>query len=94
LTSLGRVLGVGASALFAEEQAPTTPPKTTFEYLATRVASQIAAENTNADEWGARVGWDVTGLLADSRQIADLNLDGLIAICAAVGMDWRAVVPD
>jgi transcriptional regulator with XRE-family HTH domain len=69
---------------------PATPM--TFDDLASMVREKIRAEHLDPDTWSSSVGWDVCALLDDPRAVGALNLDGLVDICAALGVDWRALL--
>jgi transcriptional regulator with XRE-family HTH domain len=92
LLKLGSALRVAARDLVDDDGAQPPAEQVTYEELAAGVRAQIEAEGMDVDTWGTKVGWDVADLLRDPTSVADLNLDGLCDICAAVGVDWRAVL--
>ncbi len=92
LHKLGGAVGVPARELVDDDEAKPPPGRVTYEELASRVRAQIETEGMDIDSWGTKVGWDVVDLLGDAAKVGDLNLDGLCDICAAVGIDWRAVL--
>ena len=95
LHELGSALRVPPRQLLAPEG--LVPPEQTVSMgeLVARVQAMMAAEGVTADQFGERVGWDVSSALADPASAwVEWNPDGLRDICAAVGVDWLAVLPD
>ena len=92
LVALARTLGVSTLDLLEPTlSAPLEP--ISYAELAELIRARIVLDDVDVDTWGARVGWDVSDILANADSVADLNLDGLRDICSALGVDWRAVVP-
>ncbi|HEY3497033.1 MAG TPA: hypothetical protein VGK73_20180, partial [Polyangiaceae bacterium] len=63
-----------------------------YQWFATVVKERIRSERLDACAWGDKVGWDVRDLLDDPDRVADLNVDALMDISAAVEVDWRSVL--
>ncbi len=91
---LSRVLRVSPCDLVDPENSLPPDAKVSYANLVAAIRAQMEVDGVDAEVWGTRVGWDVTGVIADAERVGDLNLDALHDICCALGIDWRAVLPD
>jgi transcriptional regulator with XRE-family HTH domain len=61
--------------------------------LLARVVSEIERKGETAEAFGTRLGWDVSGALANPQNTwQEWNLECLQAVCKSVGVDWLGVL--
>ena len=53
----------------------------------------MAATGLDVDQFGERVGWDVTKILADPQELWEINTDGFRDVAKAAGVEWTAAFP-
>lgn len=58
------------------------------EELLEHVKRNIQEHHIDLDEFGNRVGWSVTDFAVTPSKFLDFNIDGMIDICEALGLNW------
>jgi hypothetical protein len=59
-----------------------------------RIRDEIRKRGVSTESFEENVGWEVGSALQDPERIwADWCADQLADVCAAIGIDWRAVIP-
>ena len=57
------------------------------------VQARIQEDGTTVESFGDRIGWDIASALAEpSSAWQDWNVDCLIDVCTAVGVEWPAIL--
>src|SRR6185436_8035840 len=88
LLRLASVLDTSAPALLFGEHAPAPIRPLTFSAIAESIRRHLSATNTNAEQWGELVGWDIQPVLDDAEALGTFNIQGLRDIGTALGLDW------
>ena len=88
LTKLATELRVAPSALFSGAPCATV----TTETLAQAIREYLASRGESVSDFEDKVGWDVAEALKDPGLFLGFNVDGLRAVCEAVGIDWLGVL--
>lgn len=93
LGELARVLGTSARFILVAEDANQPTPVITFDVISRRLSERLAQAATTPEAFGEATGWDVGGLLADPRSLAEWPVDGLYQLATALDLDWVAALP-
>jgi transcriptional regulator with XRE-family HTH domain len=88
LRALGEVLGLPLHQMLLGPDAEPVGPPTSSDEIARRISALAASQQVSIEELSDSVGWDLEPILHDPASLAELNLDGLHDICAAIGVDW------
>jgi len=95
LRTLARILGVSARTLVSDTNAPSAETSVSMHELVARIQALVSAEHITADVFGERVGWDVSNALSNPESAwQEWCIDTLRDVSEAVGISWRAVLPD
>jgi transcriptional regulator with XRE-family HTH domain len=62
--------------------------------IARLITARAASLRVSLDELSEQVGWELEPIVRDPATLADLNLDGLRSICAAIGVDWVSALEE
>ena len=95
LSALGSELRIDPLGLLCDDaEAIREPGALAFEQVAEALASFRVAEGLSVEALSDHLGWDVAGVLVDSKALWEFNVDGLRDICSPAGLDWRRAVPN
>ena len=92
LYELCRELHVPPSSLFKEEDEHPFigSPEAFVELLKKHLTARSISIATFAEE----IGWDLADAISDPNSLGDLNSDGFIAVCDALGLAWREILDE
>ncbi len=92
--SLAEMLHVSAVALLTSgDHAADRTAAVSMSSLMKTVLARIQEEGTTVESFGERIGWDIASAVADpSSAWQDWNVDCLIDVCTAVGVEWPAIL--
>jgi transcriptional regulator with XRE-family HTH domain len=93
LCQLARVVRVDPLVLLIGDRAKSIERSIQFGDVVQRLADQMAATGLDVDQFGERVGWNVTKILADPQELWELNTDGFRDVAKAAGVEWTAAFP-
>jgi hypothetical protein len=68
------------------------PEPLSFRALAAALRTQADDIGISMEELGTRLGWDLRYAVDDSEEFWNLTIAELQRLCAAVGMDWTALL--
>lgn len=91
--SLAEMLHVSVAELLTTDDNTARTPSVSMSSLMKTLRTQIQEEGTTVESFGDRIGWDVASAIANpSSAWHDWNVDCLIDVSTAVGVDWLAVL--
>jgi transcriptional regulator with XRE-family HTH domain len=93
LCHLARVVRADPLVLLIGDQAKSIERSIQFGAVVQQLADQMAATGLDVDQFGERVGCDVTKILADPQELWELNTDGFRDVAKAAGVEWTAAFP-
>jgi transcriptional regulator with XRE-family HTH domain len=93
LCHLGEVAKVDPLVLLIGDRGSSVERSIQFEDVVQQLTEQMAALGLDAERFGARVGWDVTKILADPQELWELNSDGFVDIAEGAGLKWTSAFP-
>jgi len=85
-----RALHLDPRALFDGSVSAAALPS--FDSLAQTIREYLGVNRVSLQEFENVVGWKVGESVADPTKFSEFNLDGLSAVCEAVGVDWRGLL--
>ena len=88
LRALAEVLGLPLHQMLLGPDAEAAAAPITTGEIARRISALAASRKVSLEELSDSVGWDLEPIINDPGSLAELNLDGLHEICAAIGVDW------
>lgn len=92
---LADVLHVPARGLVSDDPHAIVLGRMTPDDVAVAIRHRLAAGASDVDSLGEELVLDVATVLRDPDRIwDDWCLDGLRDVCAGLGLDWRAMLPD
>jgi transcriptional regulator with XRE-family HTH domain len=94
LRALGEVLRLPLPVMLFGPGAEPVPLSTSFSEIARLIVNHAASLAIDLDELSNLVGWELEPIVRDPATLADLNLDGLRSICAAIGVDWVSALEE
>jgi transcriptional regulator with XRE-family HTH domain len=90
VTTLCRELGVSASALFHGRGDVVGTPAALVEKL----QQYLQQTGLTPRAFAQQTGWEIERLLQNPDVLAELDVDGLAAICGALELDWVGVLDE
>ena len=93
LCRLAEVVKVDPLALLIGDRASTIERSIQFGEVVQQLAVQMAAADLDVEQFGDRVGWDLTKILADPQELWELDADGFIDVANGAGVEWTLAFP-
>jgi hypothetical protein len=91
--SLAEMLHLSAVELLTSDDHAARTAAVSMSSLMKTVRARIQEEGTTVESFGDRIGWDIASAVADpSSAWQDWNVDCLIDVCTAVGVEWPAIL--
>jgi hypothetical protein len=91
--SLAEMLHLSAVELLTTDDHGARTAAVSMSSLMKTVRARIKEEGTTVESFGDRIGWDIASAVADpSSAWQDWNVDCLIDVCTAVGVEWPAIL--
>ena len=91
--SLADMLHVSVAELLTTADNTPRTDSVSMAGLMKTVQTRIQEEEMTIESFGDRIGWDIASAIADpSSAWNDWNVDCLIEVCNAVGVDWLAIL--
>ena len=94
LARVGQALAIAPSEMLLGETSKGLRQTVAFDMVAKRLVEVMETDRITVDEYGQRIGWDVRDIVSNPNGLWNCNVDALYHICAAIGIDWVAVLPD
>jgi len=94
LRALGQVLRLPLPEMLFGPGAEPVRLSTSLSEIARLVATHAASLQVSLDELSNVVAWELEPIVRDPAALAELNLDGLRSICAAIGVDWVSALEE
>jgi transcriptional regulator with XRE-family HTH domain len=95
LCALANLLRVSARALVSDDLEAAILDTVTGSDVAAAIRRRLAADGCDIHMISEELGWELARVLDDPGRIWDAwNVEGLRDVCARLGLDWRAILPD
>jgi hypothetical protein len=95
LCALADALLISARSLVSDDPFATIVGSLTPSDLVAVIRRRLAAVGSDVDVLSEELGWELAAVLNEPDRIwDDWTLDGLRDVCARLGLDWRAVLPE
>ena len=92
LVTLAHALKIDLVEFFSSGPANEPRESVSLEALAEKINAHLVAHKLTVTEFEDAAGWEVANCLTDPRRFMSFNLLGLMEVCEAVDVDWRAVL--
>lgn len=92
IVRLGRLLSVAPGELLFGPSGPERQ-EISFAEIVERLGEKLEASGLSAEEFGEKIGWDVSNVLSRSDALWEFNLVGLRDVCNAIDVDWVTALP-
>jgi hypothetical protein len=93
LCHLGSVVRTDPLRLLIGDRASSVERTIQFGEIVQRLADRMAALALDVEQFGERVGWDLTKIMVDSEALWALNTDGFRDVSKAADVDWISAFP-
>ena len=93
LCQLAQIVRTDPLVLLIGDRANSVDRTIQFGDLVQRLTEQMKAAGLDVEEFGERVGWDLTKILRDPQELWEFNTEGLVDVASAVGVEWTLAFP-
>lgn len=92
LSKLASVLEIRTRLIFSDKN--VGEQSISLEQLRSKIRDYLTTTGMNIAEFEEKVGFEIQAGLQDAAKIMEWNVDCLRFVCAEIGVDWLAALPE